>query len=175
MTRRPGRLGGFFPADSKAFPEGRPRTRCGVVAVIEEHGRAGVQGGDPVHFVIGEFEVEDVEVFGHAIGAHGLRDDDDITLDQPAQHGLGDGLAVCAPISVRVGLVNRSRFCGATMTFAASVGSAGPSGRLRWASTGRLHETWCGQGWPSRRGQPAGGTISRTDISLSFDVVLSQR
>jgi len=62
--------------------------------VVEEEARAGVERGDRGQVVVGELEVEDVEVLGHAVRADRLRDDDDSALDQPAEHDLGDGLAV---------------------------------------------------------------------------------
>src|SRR4051794_6635297 len=64
------------------------------VAVVEEQGSSGVHGGDPAHLVVGELEAEDVDVLGHALGAHGLRDDDDVALDEPAQDDLCDRRAV---------------------------------------------------------------------------------
>src|SRR3954452_7124535 len=60
------------------------------VAVVEEQGSSGVHGGDPAHLVVGELEAEDVDVLGHALGAHGFRDDDDVALDEPAQDDLRD-------------------------------------------------------------------------------------
>ena len=39
-------------------------------------------------------EVEDVEVLRHSLAVHGLRDDDDAALDEPAQYDLGGRLAV---------------------------------------------------------------------------------
>ena len=50
--------------------------------------------GDAGHLVVGELEVEDVDVLAHPLGADGLGDDDDVALDEPAQDDLGDGLAV---------------------------------------------------------------------------------
>jgi hypothetical protein len=43
----------------------------------------------------------------HPLGVDRLGDGDDVALGEPAQHDLGDGLAVGAPISVRVGSENR--------------------------------------------------------------------
>ena len=64
------------------------------VGVVEEQRRAGVHRGDAGHLVVGQLEVEDVDVLAHPLGADGLRDDDDVALDEPAQDDLGDGLAV---------------------------------------------------------------------------------
>ena len=41
-----------------------------------------------------QLEVEHVEVLAHPLGPHGLRDDDDPALDQPAQDDLSDRLPV---------------------------------------------------------------------------------
>jgi hypothetical protein len=41
-----------------------------------------------------EFEVEDVEVLGDPLGAHGLGDPRPSVLQAPAQHDLGGALAV---------------------------------------------------------------------------------
>jgi hypothetical protein len=62
--------------------------------VIEEQRRAGVEGCDLLHLLVGELEVEDVQVLGHPLGPHRLRDHDDLALGEPAQHDLADGLAV---------------------------------------------------------------------------------
>lgn len=70
-----------------------PGDHLGVV-VVEEQGAAGVEGGDPGHLLVGELEVEDADVLGHALGPHGLGDGDDTALGQPAQYDLGDGPAV---------------------------------------------------------------------------------
>src|SRR5215203_233255 len=64
------------------------------VAVVEEQRLTGVQAGDLRHLVVGQLEVEDGEVLGHPLGSDRFGDDDDAALDEPAQHDLGDGLAV---------------------------------------------------------------------------------
>ncbi len=64
------------------------------VAVVESDAGAGVEGGDAGHLLVGQGEVEDVEVLRHPLGTHGLGDDDDAALQQPAQGDLGDGPAV---------------------------------------------------------------------------------
>ena len=48
------------------------------------------------HLVVGEGEVEDVEVLRHPLGPHGLGDDDDVALGEPTQDDLGNGLAVAS-------------------------------------------------------------------------------
>jgi hypothetical protein len=50
----------------------------------------------PAHLFVREHEVEDVEVLFHALTTHGLRDRDDLALDEPPQHYLRDRLAVRA-------------------------------------------------------------------------------
>lgn len=70
------------------------RADHGRVAVVEEQGGAGVHGGDAGHLVAGEGEVEDVEVLRHPLGSNRFGNDDDVALGEPAQHDLGDGLAV---------------------------------------------------------------------------------
>src|SRR4051794_28867236 len=42
-------------------------------APVEEQGRVRVESGDALHVVVGEREVEDVEVLAHPLGADGLR------------------------------------------------------------------------------------------------------
>jgi hypothetical protein len=64
--------------------------------VVEEQRCAGVHRSDAGHLVVGECEVEDVDVLGDAVGPDRFRDDDDAALDEPAQDDLGDGLAECA-------------------------------------------------------------------------------
>ena len=39
-------------------------------------------------------EVENVEVLLHAFPTDRFRDDDDVALDEPSEHDLGDGLVV---------------------------------------------------------------------------------
>ena len=90
MNRRGFAAMGTSAADSTG---GQPVDHVGVV-VVEELRVALIEGGDLVHVVIGEREVEDVEVLRHPIRVDRLGDDDDVALDQPAQHDLGDGLAV---------------------------------------------------------------------------------
>ena len=53
--------------------------------------RQGVDGG---HLLLGQREVEDVEVVRHVLWAEHLRKGDIALLEVPAQHDLGGGLAV---------------------------------------------------------------------------------
>ena len=62
--------------------------------VVEERAATGVERGDGDHLVVAQREVEDVEVLFHAIAVRALRDTDHTALQQPAQHDLGDRLAV---------------------------------------------------------------------------------
>ena len=62
--------------------------------VVDEQGGVTAECGDGCHVCFGEFEVENVEVFGHAFGANGLGDDDDAALDEPPEHHLCRGFAV---------------------------------------------------------------------------------
>ena len=62
--------------------------------VVNEQGGVTAECGDGCHVCFGEFEVENVEVFGHAFGANGLGDDDDAALDEPPKHHLCCSFAV---------------------------------------------------------------------------------
>ena len=62
--------------------------------VVDEQGGVTAECGDGCHVCFGEFEVENVEVFGHTFGANGLGDNDDATLDEPPEHHLCRGFAV---------------------------------------------------------------------------------
>src|SRR4026209_155409 len=64
------------------------------VGVVEELRRAGVEPGDAGHVVVAELEVEDVDVLSHSLRPDRFGDHDDLALDEPAQDGLGDRLAV---------------------------------------------------------------------------------
>ncbi len=64
----------------------------GVVA--EEHAGLGVKTRDGCHLIVRELEIEDVQVFLHAFLVRGLGQGDDVTLGEPAQNHLRDGLAV---------------------------------------------------------------------------------
>ena len=62
--------------------------------MVEEGRGAGVEGFNLFHLVLAEFEVEHIEVFGHPLALHGLRDHHDAALDVPADNDLSDGFAV---------------------------------------------------------------------------------
>lgn len=62
--------------------------------MVEEEAGAGVQLSDAGHLVLGEVEVEDVEVLGHPVAPHGLGNDDDAALDEPTENDLGNRLLV---------------------------------------------------------------------------------
>ena len=62
--------------------------------VVNEQRGVTAQRGDGCHVCFGQFEVENVEVFGHAFGVNGLGDDDDAALDEPPEHHLCCGFAV---------------------------------------------------------------------------------
>ena len=55
---------------------------------------AAVKRVDRGDLLVGELEVEDVEVLGHPLGLGGLGDRDDPVLHVPAQDHLRDGLVV---------------------------------------------------------------------------------
>src|SRR4249919_497938 len=67
----------------------------GRVAVVEEQRGTNVETGDAGHLLIGELEVEDVDVLALTLRAYRLRYDDDAALGQPPEDDLTDGLTVC--------------------------------------------------------------------------------
>lgn len=64
------------------------------VVGVEDYALTFVESGDCHHLVIGEGEIEDIEVLGHAFLADGLGDDDDVALVEPAEDYLTDRLAM---------------------------------------------------------------------------------
>lgn len=62
--------------------------------MVEELALPVLERGDLRHLIVGELEVEDVEVLRHALGMHGLRDRHHPALHEPAQDDLSDRLAV---------------------------------------------------------------------------------
>ena len=64
------------------------------VVVVEEETVGGVEIGNRLHVVSIKFEVEEVQIFLHALLVNSLRDDDYIALQQPAQGYLCGSLAV---------------------------------------------------------------------------------
>src|SRR3954454_13231849 len=72
----------FFSLVAPAAVEPLDHRRVGV---IEEQGAARVEIGDAAHLLVAELEVEDIDVLAHPLGAHRLRNHDDLALDQPAE------------------------------------------------------------------------------------------
>ena len=64
------------------------------VVVVEEETVGGVEIGNSLHVVSIKFEVEEVQILLHALLVDGLRDDDYIALQQPAQGYLCGSLAI---------------------------------------------------------------------------------
>lgn len=62
----------------------------GRVAVVEELAPPLVEGGDGRQLLVGELEVEHVQVLGHSLQSHRLGDHHDAALDQPVQRGIID-------------------------------------------------------------------------------------
>ena len=63
----------------------------------EEKALPAVQSLDGGHVLRRQAEIEDLKVLAHPLLMDGLRDDNDIALDQEAQGGLGGGLSVLFP------------------------------------------------------------------------------
>ena len=63
--------------------------------VVEEETVGGVEIGNRLHVVSIKFEVEEVQILLHALLVDGLRDDDHVALQQPAQGYLCSSLAIC--------------------------------------------------------------------------------
>src|SRR5438874_13218689 len=62
--------------------------------MVEEERRTGVHRGDPCHLLIGQAEVEYVEVLSHTLDPYRFRDGDDAALREPPQDDLAHGSAV---------------------------------------------------------------------------------
>jgi hypothetical protein len=66
--------------------------------MVEEQRRIGVHGRDERQFFSAQFEVEDVEVFGHPFGSHGLGDDHNVitswSIAQRPSEGAASGQGV---------------------------------------------------------------------------------
>ena len=62
--------------------------------MVEEETVGGVELGNRLHVLSIKFEVEEIQIFFHALLVDGLRDDDYIALQQPAQGYLCGSLAV---------------------------------------------------------------------------------
>ena len=62
--------------------------------MVEEETVGGVERSNLLHVVCVKFEVEEVQVLFHALLVNGLRDDDYVALQQPAQGYLCSSLAI---------------------------------------------------------------------------------
>ena len=62
--------------------------------MVEEEAVGGVELGDCLHVLSIKFEVEEIQVLLHSFLMNGLRDDDYVALQQPAQGYLCGSLAV---------------------------------------------------------------------------------
>ena len=62
--------------------------------MVEEETLGGVEIGNRLHVLSIKFEVEEIQIFFHSFLVNGLRDDDHIALQQPAQGYLCGSLAV---------------------------------------------------------------------------------
>ena len=62
--------------------------------MVEEEAVGGVEPGYLLHVVSVKLEVEEVLILLHALLVDGLRDDDYIALQQPAQGYLSGSLAI---------------------------------------------------------------------------------
>ena len=62
--------------------------------MVEEETVGGVELGYLLHVVSIKFEVEEVQILLHALLVDGLRDDDYVALQQPAQGYLCSSLAI---------------------------------------------------------------------------------
>ena len=62
--------------------------------MVEEETMGGVELGNRLHFLSFKFEVEEIQIFFHAFLVNGLRDDDYVALQQPAQGYLCSSLSI---------------------------------------------------------------------------------
>ena len=62
--------------------------------MVEEETMGGVELGNRLHVLSFKFEVEEIQIFFHAFLVNGLRDDDHVALQQPAQGYLCSSLAI---------------------------------------------------------------------------------
>lgn len=81
----------FFLLVNRHFTDGHGNMR---VHFVIDGTLARIQHADGLHVFLIEGKVEDIDVFLHPRFMDRLGDDDDIPLEQPAQHDLTDGLAV---------------------------------------------------------------------------------
>ena len=62
--------------------------------MVEEEAMGGVEIGDRLHVLSIKFKVEEIQILFHSFLVNGLRDDDNIALQQPTQGYLCGSLAV---------------------------------------------------------------------------------
>ena len=62
--------------------------------MVEEKTMGGVELGNRLHVFSVKFEVEEIQILLHSFLVNGLRDDDYIALQQPAQGYLCSSLAI---------------------------------------------------------------------------------
>lgn len=62
--------------------------------MVEEEAVGGVEHSNLLHVLSIEFEVEEIQILLHSFLVNGLRDDDYVALQQPAQGYLSGSLAV---------------------------------------------------------------------------------
>ena len=62
--------------------------------MVEEETMGGVERSNLLHVLSIEFEVEEIQILLHSLLMNGLRDDDYVALQQPAQGYLCSCLAV---------------------------------------------------------------------------------
>ena len=62
--------------------------------MVEEEAVGGVELGNRLHVVSIKLEVEEIQILLHSFLVNGLRDDDYVALQQPAQGYLYSSLAV---------------------------------------------------------------------------------
>lgn len=67
---------------------------CFSAMMVEEEAVGGVEIGNRLHVLSIKLEVEEIKILLHSFLMNGLRDDDDVALQQPAQGYLCGSLAV---------------------------------------------------------------------------------
>ena len=67
---------------------------CFSAMMVEEEAVGGVELGNRLHVLSIKFEVEEIQILLHSFLVNGLRDDDYVALQQPAQGYLCSSLAI---------------------------------------------------------------------------------
>ena len=67
---------------------------CFSAMMVEEETLCGVERSNFLHVLSIKFEVEEIQILLHSFLVNGLRDDDYIALQQPAQGYLSGSLAI---------------------------------------------------------------------------------